>query len=63
MIITFTVTEVKSNLGECYSITTTNSIGREFNYSIVMKNNLFAIMELITKELNDRGYGVLFEVG
>lgn len=60
--ITFTVGKRSNNYGGLYDIKTKHTVGKEFNYTAVENRQLFDVMNLITTELNSRGYAVLFEI-
>ena len=61
-IITFAITKRSNDYGGLYYIKTNHTVGKEFNYTAVENKQLFDIMDLITTELNSRGYAVLFEI-
>lgn len=61
--ITFTVSKVTNNFGGLFDIKTKTPQGTKCNYTDVGVRQLFKIMEVITEDLNDEGYSVLFEIG
>ena len=61
--ITFTITKVTSNFGGLFDIKTKNPQGKDHNYSDVGVRQLYEIMEIISEDLNEEGYAVLFEIG
>lgn len=61
--ITFTVSKVTNNFGGLFDIKTKNPGGKEFNHTDVGVRQLYEIMEIISEDLNDEGFAVLFEIG
>lgn len=61
--IVFTVTRATRNFGGLFDIKTKTPQGTKYNYTDVGVQQLFDIMEIITEDLNDEGYAVLFEIG
>ena len=60
--IVYTITEITRNFGGLYDIRTKDTRCTPHNYSDVGVMQLFSILEIITQDLNDEGYAVLFEV-
>lgn len=63
--VVFTISKVTSNFGGLFEIKTKNPNGREFNKVCpdeVGVMQLYTTLEEISKDLNDKGFAVLFEV-
>jgi hypothetical protein len=60
--IVYTITQITRNFGGLYTIKTYDKRCTPHNYTDVGVTQLFAILEIITQDLNDEGYSVVFEV-
>lgn len=60
--IIFTVSKITDNFGGLYWIKTKDARYKGDDYVDVGFKQLFEVMEIITEDLNDEGYAVLFEV-
>lgn len=59
--VVFTITRADSNSNNVFRVRTTDPRGSEYN-NLITKNIWFSWLCMITRELNKKGYAVLFEV-